>query len=161
MQAHRVAAPGEGVALGVGMIEIEHAALADHRVVVEILLQPFPQLHRAFVEGIIAGQQIVGADDRRVAAGIAGADPALFQHRDVGDAVLLGEVIGGRKAMAAAADDDDVIGRLRRGIAPDRRPMSLACQGVPGQRPCRISHPGSRAQQSSVVSRSHSVRWRE
>ncbi len=40
VQPHRVAAPGVGVALGVGMVEVEHAALADHGVVVDVLLQP-------------------------------------------------------------------------------------------------------------------------
>ncbi len=43
-------------------------------------------------------------------------------HRDIGDAVLLGEIIGGGEAMAAGADDDDVVFRLRLGIAPLRLP---------------------------------------
>ena len=40
---------------------------------------------------------------------LPGTEPALFDHRDVGDAVLFREVVGGRKAVAAA-DDDDVVG---------------------------------------------------
>ena len=40
VHAHRIAAPRIGVALRVGVIEVEDAALADHRVVVEVLLQP-------------------------------------------------------------------------------------------------------------------------
>ena len=40
------------------------------------------------------------------------------------DAVLLGEVIGGREPVAAAADDDRVVARLRRGLAPRERPGS-------------------------------------
>ena len=57
MQPHGVAAAGEGVALRVGVIEIEHAALADHGVVIEVLLQPLPQLHRPFVERDVAGSR--------------------------------------------------------------------------------------------------------
>ena len=46
MQPHRVAAPRVSVALRVRVIEVEHAALAHHRIVIEVLLQPFPELHR-------------------------------------------------------------------------------------------------------------------
>ena len=45
--------------------------------------------------------EIVGADDRGVAAGVAAAEPALLEHRDIGDAVLLREVVGGREPVAA------------------------------------------------------------
>ena len=41
---------------------------------------------------------------------------------------FLGEVIGGRQAMAAAADDDDVVGRLRLGLAPGRLPAAIAAE---------------------------------
>jgi hypothetical protein len=57
VQDHRVAAPGEGVALRVGVDQVEHAALADHGVVVEVLLQPLPQLHRPFVERLLPGSR--------------------------------------------------------------------------------------------------------
>ena len=50
VHAHGIAAPGEGVALSVGVIEVEDAALAHHGVVVQLLLQPLPQLHATFVE---------------------------------------------------------------------------------------------------------------
>ena len=133
MQPHRVAAPRIGVALRVRMIEVEHAALAHHRIVIEVLLQPLPELHRPFVEGFVAGQQVVRADDGGVAARIAGADVALLQHRDVGDAVLLGEVVGGRKPVPAPADDHHVVFRLRLGLAPGRRPAGVAAQRLPQQ----------------------------
>ncbi len=122
------------------MIEVQHAALADHRIVIEILLQLFPKLHRPFVEDDIARQQIVRADDRRVAADIAAADPAFFQHRDIGEAVLFGEIIGGRKTVAAAANDDGVVFRLGFGIAPRRRPALMAGERVFQQGQERIMH---------------------
>ena len=57
--------------------------------------------------------------------GVAAADPALLDHRDVGDAVLLGEVIGGREPVAAAADDDDVVAVLRAVVAPRPLPVLM------------------------------------
>jgi hypothetical protein len=58
---------------------------------------------------------VVGAYHRGVAAGVAAADPAFFQHGHPGDAVILGQVIGRSQPMAAAADDDRIVGRLRLG----------------------------------------------
>ena len=126
----RMALPRRAKASRCGSVwtEVEDAALRDHGVEVEVLLEALPQLHRPFVEGIVAGQQVVGADDRGVAPDVAGAEPALFQHRDIGEAMLLGEVIGGRQAMPAAADDDDVVFLLRLGLAPGRRPVLVAGQ---------------------------------
>ena len=102
--------------------------------------RPFPQLHRPFVEGVVAGQHVVGADDRGVAADVAGAEPALLQHRDIGEAMLLGEVIGGRQPMPAAADDDDVVFRLGLGLAPGRRPVLVAGAGVLQEREDGVFH---------------------
>ena len=148
-EPHRIAAPGEGVALGVGMVEVQDAALADHGVVVQILLQPLPELHRELVERRVARQQIVRADDRGVAADIAGAEIALLQHRDIADAVPAGEVMRRRQAMTAAADDDDVVFGLRRGIAPGRGPALVALQGLRQQREDGITHRWVRAVLSS------------
>ena len=140
VQSHRIAAPRVGVALAVGVIQVQHATLADHGVVVQGLLQAFPELHRQFVEGDVAGQQIIGADDRRVAADIAAADPALFEHGDIGEAVLLGEIIGGGEAVAAAADDHGVIRGFGFRIAPGRRPAAMAGHRVAKQGEERIVH---------------------
>jgi hypothetical protein len=84
VQPHRIAAPGEGVALLVRVIEIEDPALAHHDVVVELALEPLPQLQRKLIERYVAGQQIIGSDDRRIPAGIAGTDPVFFEHGGVG-----------------------------------------------------------------------------
>ncbi len=117
VQPHGVAAPRIGIALSVRVTEIEDAALRDHRVVVDVLLEPLPELHARLVERDVAGKQIVRAHDRRVAADVAGADPALLDDGDVAQAVALGEIVGGRKAVPAATDDDDVIAWLRGGAA--------------------------------------------
>ena len=149
VQDHRIAAPDKGIALRIGMDQVQDAALADHRVVVEVLLQPFPELQREFVERFIAIQQIVGADDRGVAADIAATDPALFEH---GDALLpefLGQIVGGRQPMPAAANDDDVIVGLWFGITPGRLPALVAGQrlfddletGIPHESRSPFAHP--------------------
>ena len=127
VQPHGIAAPRIGVALRVGVEDVEHAALADHGVVVEVLLEPLPELHRPFVEREVAGKQVVGADDGGVAPDIAGAEIRLLDHRDIGDAVLLGEIIGGGETVTAAADDHHVVGRLGLGLAPERLP-ALCCR---------------------------------
>ena len=128
VQDHRIAAPPIGVALPVGMIDVIDAALADHRVVVEILLQPFPELQRQFIEGRVAFKKIVGTDDGGVAPDVAAADPALFQNRDRSLAKLACQIIGGGKTMAAAADNHEIIGRLWCRIAPGRPPAPVAGQ---------------------------------
>src|SRR5262249_30490691 len=90
MQTHRIAATGKDVALNIRMVEVQHSALADHDVVVESPLEPPQKLQRPFVERHFSGKEVVGGDDRRVAAGMAGTDPASFQNRHIGDAVHLG-----------------------------------------------------------------------
>ena len=157
MEPHRVSPARERIALWVGMVEVEHAALAHHGVVVEILLQSLPQLHRPFVEWDVAGQQVVGSYDGGVASGIAGSDPTLLQHRHIGDAVLLRQVVSGGKPVPAAPYDHDIIGLARRRIAPRRLPARLPGDGVPCESEGRIPHAliptnrDSSYQQSSVV----------
>src|SRR5690349_13545575 len=82
--------------------------------------------------------EIVGADDGGVAAGIAAADPALFQDRHIGDAEFLGEVVGGGQPVAAAADDDDVVFALRLRAAPSLLPVLVIAERVPHQGEDRI-----------------------
>jgi hypothetical protein len=140
VDAHGVAAPREGVALRIGVTEVQDAALRDHGVEVEVLLEAFPQLHRPFVEGVVARQQVVGANDGGVAADVARTQPALLQHGHIGEAMLLGEVIGGGQAMPAAAHDDDVVFRLGIGLAPGRRPVLVAGRGVLQEREDGVFH---------------------
>ena len=44
MHDHGITAAGIAIALTIGMIEIEHATLGDHGVVIDILFKPFPEL---------------------------------------------------------------------------------------------------------------------
>ena len=137
---HRIAAPGKGIALAVGMEQVDQAALRMHHVVVQVRLQPFPQLQGMGVEFRIAGQEVIGAHDGGVAPDIARPEIALFQHGDVGHPVVLGQVIGGGQAMPAAADDDGVIFGLRRRVAPDGFPALVAEQPFGDDLQTRIAH---------------------
>ena len=74
-------------------------------------------------------EQVIGANDRGVAAGVAAADPALLEHGDVRQAVLLGQVVGSPQAVTAAPDDDGVVVGLRLGLAPLLLPV-CACSFV-------------------------------
>ena len=95
--------------------------------------KPLPQLQRELVEVRVRIEVIVGADDRRVAPGIAAAEPALFEHGDIGDAVLLRKIVGGGEAVTAAADDDDVVARLRRRAAPGAAASARGTRGRCGR----------------------------
>ena len=112
--------------MGVRVSEIEHSPLAEHEVKVQLLAQGFPQLQGMLVEVGIGLKQIIGAHDGGVAPGIAAADPALFEHRNVRDAVQFGEIVSRRQTVAAAADDDDIIVGFRLWTSPGRGPAAMA-----------------------------------
>ena len=118
--------------------EHHDAARRIHDVVVELLGEPIPQLQRMVVNAGALVIEIVGADDGGVAAGVAAAEPALFQHRDIGDAVHRGEIIGGGQAMPAGADDDDVVFLLGLGRGPLFLPALMAAHGLAGDGEYRI-----------------------
>jgi hypothetical protein len=82
-------------------------------------------------------EQVVRTDDGRVAAGVAAADPAFLDDRDVGEAVFGGEVVRGAEPVAAAADDDRVVRGLRLGLAPLLAPVAMLREAPPQQRESR------------------------
>src|SRR5665213_37742 len=132
MHQHGIAAADVGVALGIRVIQVQHAALADHGVVVEVLLESLPELHGPFVERVVARQKIIRADDGGIAAGITGTYPAFLEHSHVRYTVDLRKIVGRRQPMATAADDDDVVRRLRRRVTPGGPPTTVTVK--------RLSH---------------------
>ncbi len=108
------------------MRQHHYAALREHDIIIEILAQLLPELHRMFIKMRALVIKIVGANNGRVAPGIATAEPSLFDNRDIGDAVFLGQIIGSAKAMPARTDDDDIIFGPGLGIGPLRLPVSVA-----------------------------------
>ncbi len=139
----------------------QHATRRKHDVVVQDLREAFPQLQRVVVQRRALVEQVVRADDGRVAAGVAAADPALLEHGRTRDAVLRREVIRRRQAMATATDDDGVVLRLRRYTTPLRRPALLTAEGFLEQRPAgkfphqalRSAFCGSYGESTSTVAR--------
>src|SRR5882724_5509690 len=74
--------------------------------------------------------EIVGADDRGIAAGVAAAEPTLLEHRNVGDPVDARQIVRGRQPVTAGANDDGVVCGLRRRIAPLARPTAMAVESL-------------------------------
>ena len=98
--------------------EVQHPALAEQDRVAQVLLEALPQLQGVLVDRRALVPQVVRPDQRGVAGHVAARQPAPLQHRDVGDPVVLGQVVRGGEAVAAAADDDHVVGLLRLRVAP-------------------------------------------
>src|SRR3546814_4901191 len=100
----------------------------------QLIGQLLVELDRKFVKGSRFREEIIRADDRRVAAGVAAADPAALDERDVGETMVLRKIISGREAMPAATDNDRVIIRLGRRVAPRRLPAALTVQSLTQKR---------------------------
>ena len=92
--------------------------------------QVLPQPHALVVELHAFGRQIVGADDGSVAAGIAAAEVALVEHGDVADAVVAGQIIGGRQTVTAGADDDHIVAGLEPLVPREHARLRM----LPGER---------------------------
>ncbi len=122
-----------------GVAEVVDATLGEHHVVVEVLGQAFPQFHRVFVQVRRLVPQVVGAHDGGVAGGVAAAQPALLDHRDIGDTVLLGQVVGSGQAMPATADDDHVVDLFRRWRAPHALPVLMMAERMLEEAEARIA----------------------
>ena len=80
------------------------------------------------VELAVTWHIVIGTHDGGVAPNVTAADIPLFQHRNVGDAVVLGQIIGRRQAMPAAANDHHIIFWLWIRFAPRRPPPLVAAQ---------------------------------
>ena len=120
--------------------EIEDAPLAQHDVEVELPAEALVELQRVIVEMRALVPEIVRANDRGVASGVAAAQPALLEHRHVSDAVQRRQIVCGRESVAPAADDDDVIRLPRLRAAPRGGPALVVRERVAGEGENRISH---------------------
>ena len=125
--------PGQHFELMFRMRQGEHAAPAVHHVEIQDLAQPVPHRKGVVVQCCAGILQIVGADDGGVAAGIAAAEPAFFQDRDIGDAVLRRQIVGGRESMTAGADNNDIVTALRFRIAPCPWPATMVVRRISDQ----------------------------
>ena len=115
-----------------GLCQHQKPARAEHHVIVQILRHRLVKRARFFVDRGRAVLQVVRADDRGVASGVAAAKPALFDHRHIGDSVILAQVIGRRKPVATRADDDDIIRLFRQRRGPSPLPAHVMRHGFFG-----------------------------
>ena len=79
VEAHDVALARLDVELGRAVGQHDLAALGDHDVEVEVVGEALPQLQRMFEKAGVAVDHVVGADQRGVAADIAGTDIAALE----------------------------------------------------------------------------------
>src|SRR5262249_53906772 len=108
--------------------------LGEHHVVIEFQREPFIELDTFIVKGDTLRRAVVGADDGRVPAAGAAAQITLVEERDVGDAVVLAEVVSNGQTVNAGADDYDVVGGFQIMGAPhalNRHPIASAIRGRP------------------------------
>ena len=129
--------PAHGAQGRVVVRQREVPAPGEHHVVVQVGGERPVQLHGPVVEADALGGQVVRPQDGRVAARAAAADVPRLQHGDVGDPVVDGQVVGGREAVHAAADDDHVVGVPHRPVRPGPRPLA-ARQAVAEQAQRRV-----------------------
>jgi len=93
------------------------AARRVEQVEIEILRQVPPEAHALIVELHPFGREVVRADDGGIASRVAAADVSFLDHGDVANTMVAGQVVRGRQAVAAGADDHDVVGRFQRLVA--------------------------------------------
>ena len=104
-------APAHGAHRRIGMGQRVMPTRRIKQVQVEIFAQVLPQSHALIVELDALRGEIVRPDDRGVPPRVSAADVALLEHRDVADPVIPRQVVRAGQAMAAGADDHDVVGR--------------------------------------------------
>src|SRR5205823_13326404 len=69
--------------------------------------------------------EVVRANHGGVAGHVAARQPAALEHRNVGDAMVLGKVIRRGQTMAAGANDDDLVRTPRLRVAPEMIGMRM------------------------------------
>src|ERR1700722_14518473 len=130
IELHRIGEPRGHLELSLRMGKIKDAALAQHHVEIELERQPLIEPKSQVREGDRFGIEVVRPYDGGVAAGFAAAEPALLDHADMAALVGLREVIGAGKPMSAAADNDEIICRLRLRLAPRLWPAFVAGEAL-------------------------------
>ncbi len=115
-----------------GLRQHDHATGAEHDVVIEVLAQRLVERARLLVDRRRRVLEVVRANDGGVASRVAAAQPALFQHGDIGDAKIFTKVIGRGQTMPARAHDDHIVCLFRLGRGPGALPPHVVAQGLAG-----------------------------
>ena len=111
-------------------------------------------LDAGVVEARALGRLVVRAQDRRVAPRGARADVALLEHGHVADAELA-EVVRGRQAVRAAADDHDVVAVAQLAAPAPHPPGPEDLTHRARHRPTRPRRPGHRRGAAASATTSH------
>ena len=110
--------------------QINHAALTEHNIEVQLLAQVLPQPEGELIKQRALVEQIIGTHHRGIARGIAASEPATLYHGDVTVAVLLSKIIGSGQAVPTAANDHDVVGTPWRCPSPSPRPEPMPAESI-------------------------------
>ena len=140
VQMHGACAPFHFVQFVACKREIDHPALTEHGVEIELLAQSFPQFQCVLVQMRAVVPHVIGAHDRGVAPGVAEPDRAFFQHCYIADAVKFGKIVRSCQPMPAAADDYHVITFFGLRGTPRARPMLMTAQRIARKVEKRIAH---------------------
>jgi hypothetical protein len=113
----KIAPTGPAGNFGLVIAEIQQPAAMKARVFTALGGKLFPQVEALARQGQLASVAVLLPAPAPVAAGLLGADPALFhqRHRDAAP----GQVVGGKDADDAAADHDDIGAGRERGRGVD------------------------------------------
>ena len=125
--------------LVMGLAQHQEAAGGEHDVVVQVLAQRLIEAAGLFVDRGRGVLQVVRTDDGGVPPGVAAAEPALLDHRDIGDAVVLAEVVGGGEAVSPCPHDDRVVGGLGFRRGPGAFPTHVVAECFAGDGKDRIA----------------------
>ncbi len=117
----------------------QHASLAQHDVKVEFAPETLIELQGMIEKGGALRPEIIRARDLGVATGVAAAEEAFLEHGDVAGAVFVGEIVRGRQAMSAGADDHNIIGIPEFGISPQGLPVPMPPERVADERKSGIA----------------------
>ena len=109
MQSHVVSASAHISHGSPGQQNIDLTSLAEHDVEVQLFTQRFIHLQRLFKKLDAGISQVVGADDRGVATGVATSNPLLLQYCNVAYAMIFGKIVSRRQAVSATADNHYIV----------------------------------------------------
>ena len=123
--------------------------LFEHDVEVQVGGQSLVQVDGSVVERNTLGSQIVGPDDGGVASRSATPDVGLLENGDIGDVVVLGQIVRRCQSVNSSADDHDIVRIFEIVLTPDAWPIA------PGDAFSEEAHSGelsSRGSPTHVIS---------
>ncbi len=83
-----------------------------------------------FVKFPVPRKHVVGSNDRGVPAPIAPTEPALFDHGDIFDVVILGKIISGSQSVQSGTNYDYVVFFFWLWVTPGAIPAFLTRETV-------------------------------